>query len=195
MCIYFACLFCTGNAHATETRVLWLTQLPCDVAYAERISASPSVGLNLFKFDCPNTPPQFISGIIQKKHKLKFIATTQTPRGTNIEKIPYKVEPGDWVGKLADLPVDIHDKTQQSRTPIAPGAPLLSKDFEPMQLWLGGESIVLHLTIGSVFTSLDGVSLSAAKMNQQAKAKTLSGKTLQGTAALCEDKPCLMVKQ
>jgi hypothetical protein len=32
-------------------------------------------------------------------------------------------------------------------------------------------------------------------MNQQAKAKTLSGKTLQGTAALCEDKPCLMVKQ
>ena len=164
--------------------------VPCEMENGHILPAQPALGLALYRFECPGMPPRLVSATRRAEIPL-LVASQSIARGS----MPTGSSAGiAKVTRLNDLPLPAASlPTVQARRAIAPGEPLLARDFEPRRVWIGGESIMLKIVNGKVSASLPGVSLGVGRLGESGSAKAETGKVFSGTVALEDTGPLLIV--
>ena len=181
------------SQNATSTKIEWLTAIPCEERFAELLPAQPELGLALYRFSCPGSPPKLVSA---KRMALVAAWSSRAPlaRAQRPDMAELSAQPPAWIASNQQAPLDPQTAERvQARRPIRAGEPLLARDFEPRRLWIGGESISLSLSQGAVTTTVQASAQGVGRWGERASAKTDQGKVFFGVASMCSSGPCLRV--
>lgn len=183
------------GAPLSAVQIEWTTPMPCAEAYARPIAGQPSLGLALFRFECPGSPPRFVSA----KRRVsaegfasgRDVARGESPASGQLRSLGPMI-----VYRVADMPLSPETLDGvQSRRLIPAGEPLLARDFEPKRLWIGGEAVTVMIKLGAVSTSLPATALGVGRQGEKASAKIENGKVFSGVASVEDGASVLLVKQ
>ena len=181
------------SAPPSAERVQWLSAPPCAEDFAAPMPGQPTLGLALYRYACPGSPPKLVSG---RREALAVISTHAQLLARGESPRADLIRPGapQWIASAQQSPLDpAQAERSQARRPLRAGEPLLARDFEPRRLWIGGERVALALRQGAVTTTVQATALGVGRWGERASVKTDHAKVFVGIAGMCSAGPCLDV--